>query len=311
MPVVYLISDTLNYSLLICDDAGYGYSNSMGWRPVRLNEVKISANEVFVVDNRLTADEVTRLKAIIQEHSDTIFLLKVVDPFNEQEGHPYYRFLLTMCGCLNTFLLSVYTPAELTVTLADKYKGRFIHLPYPYLAEKEIENTQKANKIIISGSLNEQVYPYRYAIWKKVTRSWLRLFFFDILRHPGYAEMSASKKHSHSVIGENFVKHLSQYKYMLLCPSRAGVEFLKYNECAYAGCMPVGEPPLSYPSEIRELFLPLNVADLTRDTLRIIKNGYDTTIITRLRQFLRETRNPDKLNNVLENFILENSLHTS
>lgn len=311
MKINYILSDNLDYSLLICDDAGYGYSNSMGWRPVRLNEVKISANEVFVVDNRLTADEVARLKAIIHEHINTIFLLKVVDPFNEHEGHHYYGFLSKMCGCLNTFLLSVYTPAELTVALADKYKGRFIHLPYPYLVEKEIENKQKANKIIISGSLNEQIYPYRYAIWKKVTRSWLRLFFFDILKHPGYAEMSASKKHSHSIIGETFVEYLSQYKYMLLCPSRTGVEFLKYNECAYAGCMPVGEPPLSYPGEIRKLFLPLNVADLTCDTLTIIKNGYDATIIAGLRQFLRETRNPDKLNNVLENLILENSLRTS
>lgn len=189
----YILSDKLDYNLLICDDAGYGYANNMGWPVVKLSELNVTENEVFAVDNRITADEAAKLEVIIRQNDDTTFLLKIVDPFFEYANHHYYEFLSRMSNCSNAFLLSVYVPVELTDRLKGQYANRFIHLPYPYIKEREFERKVKLNRVVITGALNEQVYPYRYSIWKKVTRSWLRPFFFSILKHPGYAELLRKK----------------------------------------------------------------------------------------------------------------------
>lgn len=307
----YILSDQLDYNLLICDDAGHCYANNMGWPVVKVSELNVTEKEIFAVDNRITADEAAKLEIIIRQNSDTTFLLKIVDPFMENVRHHYYEFLSRMSECANTFLLSVYQPTELADILKGQYKHRFIHLPYPYLKEREVERNSKLNRIVITGALNEQVYPYRYSVWKKVTRSWLRPFFFSILKHPGYAELSEKKQHAHRVVGALFVEHLSLFKYMLLCPTRCKIELLKFYECAYAGCMPVGEPPLSYPAEIAGMFLPLRPAFFVSDTLNIIRNGYDAGKVYTFRDFLRKTRSPECLNTILEKFLLENTLHTS
>lgn len=303
MDILYVLSDIINYNLLICDDAGPGYALSMGWKYTYLHKLKLlDTKSVIIIDNRMAVTEIDRLKNMIIENPNNMFFLKIVDPYYDNTIHHYYRFLSGVSSVKNAYLLSVYEAQELAAELKYKFKHRYIHLPYPYLKGKEINTASKKNKILISGSLNKHIYPYRYGIWIKVTRSITRLFF-SILKHPGYAELNSDKGHLHMIIKDNFVKYLSTFKYMLLCPSKCGIEFLKFNECAYAGCIPVGEAPDSYPQEIKQLFLPLRSSHFLSDTLKIISKQHNFDNLLILRHFLHQTRQPDVLNKVVKDFI--------
>lgn len=313
LPVLYLISNCINYDLLICNDAGPGYAQDMGWKYIYLNDFKSADDQtVIIIDNRIQEQEISRVETIITQNANTIFFLKIVDPYYDSNiTHHYYQFLSKISCVKNAYLLSVYESKELTSELRIKFQNRFKHLPYPYLKHKEINVIHKKNQIIISGSINQNIYPYRYNIWKKVTRSITRLTFFAILNHPGYPEINSQKANTHGIIKAGFIKYLAQFRYMLLCPSRCNIEFLKFNECAYAGCIPVGQAPDSYPKEIKNLFLNLRPEYLLRDTLKIIVKSPNKNILISLRSFLSQTRNPVVLNSDLKKFILENPIHSS
>ena len=115
--------------------------------------------------------------------------------------------------------------------------------------------------------------------------------------------MQAEKKHSHAHVGKDYIKHLSGFKYMLACPSKFGIELLKYSEMAYAGCIPVGQAPDSYPEHIKDLFLPLRPEHFKKDLFSIFFRKKRRDIVKSLRAFLHETRNPVTLNKTLEAFI--------
>lgn len=309
--VVYIVSDRIDHSKLICDDAGPGYAASMGWGHVALSAFRVSDGQVVVVDNRIQEGEFDSLKELIGSNKNTRFFLKIVDPCNEHRGESYYNFLFDAVDFGNVFLLSTYQPKELAAELAGLYKDRFIHLPYPYIRANEIEpEKSRKNKILISGAMNRAVYPYRYGIWLKVTRSVSRVFF-KILKHPGYAEVSDTGKHIHTITGKAYINYLSDFKYMLLCPSRCFIELLKFNECAYAGCIPVGIAPDSYPTEIKHVFLKLDLGDFYSRLFSIILGRYDAGKVETLREYLRATRNPKVLNEAFKKFIIEHPLHTS
>lgn len=310
MKILYLLSDTINYNLLICDDAGPGYAHNMGWECIYLNSIEpIPDQTVIVVDNRIQESELNKLNALLIKYHHLQFFFKIVDPYDYNTTHYYYKFLSKISLYKNACLLSVYEARELTVVLKAEFKDRFIHLPYPYIKDKEIDTIKKKNKVIISGSLNQDVYPYRYNIWKKVTRSVSRLPFFSIIKHPGYRELNTVDNHSPPIIKEAFVKYLSRFKYMLLCPGRCGIEFLKYNECAYAGCVPVGIAPDSYPEDIKDLFIELMPEHLMKHILSIIFRKNNQNVVSDFRDFLNKTRNPMLLNKILNDFILANPVH--
>ncbi|OWK71761.1 hypothetical protein [Pedobacter sp. AJM] len=307
MEVIYLLSDVIDYDKLICDDAGPGYSRNMGWRPVYLKDMDLPISgkqSIVVVDNRVQTTDIEKINYLIENNPTSIFFLKIVDPYYENcNGHCYYSFLEHASRNRNAFLLSVYEPKEITLDLKEKFSDRFLHLPYPYLSSKEVDiNTSKKKKIIISGALNENVYPYRYSIWKKVTRTFFR-FLFKILKHPGYLDLNREYYFKHPFVKDSYIQYISKYKYMLLCPSRCEIELLKYNECMYAGALPVGLPPTSYPTEIQALFLKLDSYSFNRDLIKIFFSRQNSLIVNRLRRFLHETRNPKILNNNLLNFV--------
>jgi hypothetical protein len=311
LKIIYLLSDIFDYTCLVCDDAGPEYAQAMNWDCLYLSNFPVpDKDHVFIIDNRVQPQDLHVIEAIIKQNTNVKFFLKIVDPYLENSEHYYYQFLSRLSSLTNTGLLSVYQAVELTASLKSQFNDRFVHLPYPYLAFKEVNAPPKKNKIIISGAVNQAVYPYRTAIWQKVTRSVTRLFFFYILRHPGYIDLSPGVKHRHSFIGESFIQKLSQYKYMLLCSSRCGIEFLKFNECAYAGCLPVGHAPNTYPEHIKALFLQLRISNFITDTLKIISGKHSQDIIEKLRLFLRETRSPDALNKKIKEGI-ETTFYTS
>ena len=46
-----------------------------------------------------------------------------------------------------------------------------------------------------------------------------------------------------AMVGDAYIKELSRYRYAAVCSSRLRLEFLKYREIAYAGCVPIGDLP--------------------------------------------------------------------
>jgi hypothetical protein len=214
----------------------------MHWKPINLADVnEFSANEIYVIDNRINQQECEQLTSKIVQNIDSLFILKIVDPYFENEDNFYYQWLKETIRHKNTQLLSVYEPTEITYHLSKFLIKPIIYLPYVYDSKKEVSLSDiksRKRKVIISGYLNSKLYPFRYNVWRSSRRSLSRLFFY-VLEHPGYAEIN-NKNFSHTYVGTNFISHLASYKYMLLCGSRCEIEFLKFHECAYSGCMPIG-----------------------------------------------------------------------
>jgi hypothetical protein len=308
--ITYILSNQVDYNLLICDDAGPGYANNMNWPVEYLNNVYlIPKGSVFVFDNHLHVSEMRKVEKMIFENPNSLFFLKVIDPLFQDEKKGYFNFLKGASKFVNTGLISVYEPREMVCELKEKYTNRFIHLPYPYNKEKELKysSADRKNRIIISGSLNKYTYPYRYLVWEKVTRILARFIIFSILKHPGYAEQNPIITYNYSFTKDSYVKYLSGFKFMLLCPSRYGIELLKFHECAYAGCIPVGLAPDCYPNRIKKTFLLLRVANFHKDLFNIIFAKHDQKNILLFRTFLDRTRNPNFLNKKLKLFTAETS----
>lgn len=298
---VYIVSSELAYNKLICSDAGPQYAATMHWKWIELQNLKkLSNDQIYIIDNRIAAAECQVLQQLIIANPSINFVAKIVDPYQENKDHYYYKWLATILLFENVRLLSVYEPKELTSTLAQRSVHPLIYIPYVYDERKELPLDalgKRSRKIIISGAINPVIYPFRTAIWKKTRRSVSRLCY-HVLKHPGYAELS-QREFGHHFVYDGFIAYLAHYRYMLLCGSRCQLEFLKYHECAYAGCLPVGEAPTCYPDEIKKLFGSIDPQHIFSSTLKINWQWSIQKHLARLekyRHYLRETRSAEVLN---------------
>ena len=90
---------------------------------------------------------------------------------------------------------------------------------------------------------------------------------------------------------------------MFLCPSRCNLEFMKYRECAYAGCVPVGKLPYPLTSQA-----PIVKWDTTKNIQLFIKALFESRndileISKKYREFFKKNRNPELLNRQLIDFL--------
>lgn len=306
MAIKYIISDLLDYSKLICQDAGPGYAKTMGWPAISLNNLsQVQLTDIIVIDNRLGFKEFAIVQELILNNPNVIFILRIVDPYFHNIAEPYYQWLIKIALSKNVKILSPYQPTELTLFFEKTTEKKILHVPYVYEKQKELDLLNldsRLNKIIISGAISDEIYPYRSSIWLKSRRSLSRIFY-DVLKHPGYAELS-EQSFSHSVIGESYIQHLAQYKFMLICGSRCKIEFLKFNECIYAGCLPIGNPPETYPEHLKKLFYKPSVKNLTINTARKIYGWSEISHrrqIAEFREFMHEYRSSELLNKSLLN----------
>lgn len=308
--IYYAISNTFQYDKIICWDAGPDYALSMGWEVIKINEIaNLQDSEVVVIDNRIEETECENLLKVVEKLINRSFFFKIVDPYFENCYCHYYCLLLVKASHYqNTRFISPYHPTEFSKLIYNLVGAkRFITIPYPYNQEREVSLNKKKreSRIIISGAQNKHIYPYRHAVWLK-TRRHLTRVFTKVLRHPGYPDMGAMP--AHDLTGIKYIQYLSGFKLMLVSPSRAGLEFLKYNECAYAGCLPVGIPPDTYPEQIKELFFYVDPGKLTTSLLRllILPDKQIQERVQAFRNFLRQTRSPEVLNQTFLDFIEAN-----
>lgn len=273
MPFVrYLVSARFDYSQWLCADAGPQYAESLGlaWEP--FDSQRLAASDpytVWVLDPRLQADEVRRLEEFAWRFPHLWLVPRVVDPYwPPEDQNPLRDLAFCLARRARTALLLAYQPAEVTALLADAFgPSRWLVSPYPYLPGRELSlGGKRLHRVVISGSPNPAVYPLRaLARHKRITAPCWRWLSTD-LAHPGYEPQSQPQR---ACVGDRFIAYLARFRFMFLCPSRAGLEFLKYGECAYAGCAPVGSPARGLPSAAAACILPFDAADTAGSIRRI------------------------------------------
>jgi hypothetical protein len=296
---VYVCSAQFNYSNIISADAGPKYAALYGWKHELFTEIEkyINYNKSIIIDNRITQEEIDFLVKFIEQFPTQLFILKVVDPCYESEGHFYYKFLNAVASYKNVVFLCTYTVVEFLERLQQRAYNTLIHLPYPFLEDKCIKSENRKHKIICSGAIDRKIYPYRW--WfKRVS-----LFIFplvDWLAHPGYPDVS-EKKFSHNYVGDRYIELLSTYSFMFLCPSRCKIELQKYLECAYAGCVPIGIMPHYYSKlpEISSFFIDLSLDKIPKSIFLfltlILDDSKRQNFAAGYKTILKKERSPDIL----------------
>lgn len=229
------------------------------------------SDEVLIVDQRVVAEDVAEIEVFARRFPEQRLVLRVVDPYWPPEDcNPLRELAFRLVGRARTAVLLAYQPVEVTRLLEMAYGvPRVFVSPYPYLEARERGLDQpRRRKVIISGNAPSSIYPLRALARHKRRRSipWRR--FSEDLAHPGYWPARGSHK---PLLGSAYLDHLAQFEAMFLCPSRAGLEFFKYGECAYAGCAPVGAAPQGLPAAAQACILPFDPADMAASIHRILR----------------------------------------
>ena len=305
--LIYLISNEFDYEKIITiGEVGPTHASMMGWKYDHLSNIENYKGKVKLVDIRLTAAECEFVKSRA-EHSEDLFVFCLIDPYQERT-HPFFGIVTELKNRPNILVSLKYQPEEATADLLSLIgEKRVLTLNYPYMEAREraIHFEERKNKIVFSGRVGNAIYPERLVFLNRMRRSPLRLKI-DFLTHPGYIDVGQKQKHD--CIGDKYLDFLSGYTMMFTSSSRCRLEFLKFSECAYAGCVPVGTSPKTFHPEMKEFFLELNYERLTRSTLNALLRNRDelAEIAKNYRKAFRKWRNPDRLNTQLLTFLDQN-----
>lgn len=305
IPKSYVLSGAFHYERTIVPDQGPAYAAAMGWPTLPLDALREAPPGVCVIDQRITEGEGARLQTWLRTRaSPSPVLLKVVDPYPEYtRDHPYYRLLFAVVNLPGVHFLTVYEPRERTEELRQQCTtSRMLWLPYAYVAsaEREVPMAGRRRRVLLTGAMEPGVYPTRAALARRQRFDPVVRLGVDRLPHPGYPDIGHTLKHQ--AVGPAFVDRLTQYRGMVLDPARCGLEFLKYRECAYAGCVPVGELPDSLREAVRDYVAPLRPSHLWRDVRRLLSMSVTEAAdrAAGYRAVLRRIRHPAVLEATLD-----------
>jgi hypothetical protein len=315
MQLRFITGENATLASLICRDAGPAYAKSLLLPCSGVSSLgeHATARDPVIIDNNLTADEV-RIVQEVMERQQAPVLLKVVDPYWVRGNHGKYKsayaaLVETHCCLPNVAILSPYQPSEWLKMVLEKFNPKLLVLPYPYVAEAEqpLELTSfsaRLDRAILSGALSGRKYPRRAMVYR------LRYILpryrrnFDLLEHPGYPNLGEARRHN--LIFDDFVKFISGYKYFFVDPSRANLEFLKYTECAYAGCVPVGTAAASLPVAAQQLVLETTLfLKSMREPAALRNRGHFESALA-YRAVMSKSRNSEELRARLDSFVQAN-----
>jgi len=268
---IYLLSNNFDYTKLISSVAGPVFAKHMDWKFDYIKNIDKHSNKIKIVDQRITEEECNFSENYIKENENDILFFRVLDPFYEHTKGTYYsNFLLNLKCYSNAFYLSSYIPIEFVKDLDDITNGKkCFFLPYPFFEDKEynFNYVERINKILFSGFVSQSIYPYRSIFLQK--RKWSLFLRRKVhqLYHPGYPDIGW--KLYHSIIGDKYIEYISKYVFMFLTPSRCGLEFSKYSECALGRAIPVGIPPNSFNDEQLIPFIKIDFNNLIKSVKKI------------------------------------------
>jgi hypothetical protein len=313
MQLRLITGENATLASLICRDAGPAYAKSLQLPCSGVSSLGEHATAPVIIDNNLTAGEV-RIVQEVMERQQAPVLLKVVDPYWVRGNYGKYKsayaaLVETHCCLPNAAILSPYQPSEWLKMVLEKFNPKLLVLPYPYVAEAEqplklSSFAARLDRAILTGALSGRKYPRRAIVYR------LRYILpryrrnFDLLEHPGYPNLGEARRHN--LIFDDFVKFISGYKYFFVDPSRANLEFLKYTECAYAGCVPVGTPAASLPAAAQQLVLETSRFLKSMRQPAALRNKGHFESAQAYRAVMAESRNSEKLRARLDGFVQSN-----
>lgn len=303
---IYILSNSFDYANTISPAAGPYYAKQMGWKTDNLNNIQNYTESINIIDNKMTEIDCFELEQHISKNLDTVYLMIIVDPFYHHNENWYYLFLDKIKKRNNVLFLSKYRPSEWVEDLnVETNRSKLVVVPHPFFDPFKISNNfdLRAKKIIYSGALNSKIYPLRTKILDAKKSNPLLWNKIEILTHPGYPDVGDKVKHD--IIGKKYYEYLSKYYFMFIDPSRCNIEFLKYTECAYAHCVPVGKVPDSFTPEMKNPFFELDFGHLYFSIRKLFSMSL-TEVVERSRDYynvMQKERNPDVLNSKLDAFL--------
>jgi hypothetical protein len=307
----FIVSDQVDYSQRIGRDSGPRYAESLGLPCTGVSSLQdIDHGTHLIIDHTIAETEIETVRQIIERQSTPV-LLKVVDPCWSRATKaptqtPFVRLVEEYCDRPNVGVLSIHEPREWLEELIVQKQPKLLVLPYPYSldAEQPLKVGQfgtRMDKAILSGLRTPRKYPERTKLYWRRLLSMRYRRHFDVLDHPGHADNGQPLRHQH-VLGD-FVRYLAGYKYCFLDPSRADLEIMKFTECAYAGCVPLGVPASSLPREARDLFLDVKTFLYAMRAHSVDRRNRDHFERAQAyRRFMSVCRRPDDLREQLLRF---------
>jgi len=263
--IIYFHSDTHPYDKAIYPGVGPAFARPLSWEARPISQISQGDCEVAVVDNRLEPGDVELLKRhlAVPASRRPLLFFRVSDPDMPETANPWVRFIFDCADHPGVHYATTYEPEGPFLAFVTTLKvSRVVHLPYPYDSSREVEVplVGRRRKIFLSGSNSKTLYPLRYALRRRRSQlPWLRWVIFD-LKHPGYPEHGKAPRHD--ITHARFIGLAAEFTHFFLCGSRHNVELMKYAECAYAGCVPVGVPATSLNATAGRYFRPYTARGL-------------------------------------------------
>lgn len=248
MKIVYFVSSTHPYERAIYPGVGPSFANALGWPVAKLNDIASIQFDVGIIDNRLEVGDVRDLQDFLTVSYDrrSPVFFRVSDPDMPRAKNQNIRFIFDQANRPGVHYVSAYQPEGALLEFSRTLRSsRLIELPYPYdpSRELEIDFASRIRGVFVSGAASKRIYPLRHRI--RSQRHWnpfLRRRVFD-LPHPGYPEQLEQPRHM--ITHDRYVRLASCFTHFFLCPSIYQIELMKFVECAYAGCVPIGLPAKS------------------------------------------------------------------
>lgn len=302
--ITYLLSEQFAYEKTIHADAGPDYARRQQWVAAPLSHLREALSlGPTLIDNRVTAEEMPEISQLLPTIRRYPLYVKVVDPYWECIRQPYYRWLLALTRFPQVCFIGPYQATGITTLLRDLSRpDAYLHIPYAYEKERELplNPTARPKCLAFSGATHPDFYPERAAMLRALKHHWWIARRVSVLPHPGYPDVGQVA--IHKITGDHYLRFLARHSFMYLEPSRESLEFLKYSECAYAGCVPAGQAPETFPDELRELISPIKSSSLPGDLRRLAATPVAMREQTAqaYRDGLRRLRNPQTLNVALQ-----------
>lgn len=303
MRKVFFVSRAFPWDRVIYPGSGPPFGEAYGWPVRRVDELDATPCDVAIVENRLDAADVAHLDRFLARPADRRppLLFKWSDPEMPRARDAGVRFLLGKADHPGVHYLSVYEPAgPLRDLAAGLRRSRVLRAPFPYDVRREVDVPleDRARRLFLAGKHDARLYPAR-ARWVRRRRlDPLARLLVARLPHPGYPDLGRPARHD--VLGPRFVPYAARHTHFFVDGSRHGVELMKYVECAYAGCVPLGDVPGSLASVVGADLVrsPSGVLALLAALRRPLDGLRD--VAARYRAALRAARDPARLDAALD-----------
>jgi hypothetical protein len=256
--VAYFISGSFDYNLVIWPGVGKPFAEALAWEALSLAQMAEADFDVAVIDARFQVADIPYIEGYLSRpvaRRRPVFF-NTVDPEDPLRENPALRYAFGQANRSGVHYATTYEPAgPLLEFFGSLSTSVLAPLPFPYDTRREIDVPMQGRerKVLLTGEQWRRVYPLRHKALKTWKWNPFGRLAMDVLRHPGYPDAGAKPRHN--ITHDKFVAKLSGYTHAFMCPSVFDVELMKYVECAYAGCVPIGTAPRSISKDVRDCFV--------------------------------------------------------